>query len=241
MRIGVISDLHATVAALAAVLRDLDDRSVDQIVCLGDVVDMGPSPNEVIDLISARGIPCISGNHDRLSEHPGHPLLAEIEAWTLDRLSPQNLAWLAALPAERMFDAGGVRLLCVHGSPHADTDQVTEHTSWPQLEAWWGERQFDVMVCGHTHVQLARRAGSHTIVNVGSVAQPFERPFDGKPPRVLPACDYAIVEGSAAGASVELRRIPLPWEAFVSELRSAAFPQPDTWLAQWRRTGQGAA
>ncbi len=238
-RLGLISDLHATLPALDAVLADLDARGVERVVCLGDIVDMGPQPAQVIDRLRERGIPCIGGNHDTLDERPGFPLLRAVEDWTRAQLSGEQRAWLDALPSERVERLGPWTVLCVHGSPAGVCDQVLATTPWTQLEAWWGDRDFDVMVCGHTHVQTARREGAKLVVNVGSVAQPFARPFvpgpGAAPPSVLKACDYAILEASPAGVSAQLMRVPLPWEAFEASLRASDFPQPDVWLQQWRR------
>lgn len=238
MRVGLISDLHAMLPALDAVLADLDTRDVDRIICLGDIVDMGPQPVEVMDRLAERGIACVRGNHDPLDEHPAFPLLRAVEDWTRERLGPARVAQLSALPLEMELDLDGQRMLCVHGSPSGMTHQVLDTTPWPQLAAWWGDRVFDVMVCGHTHVQVLRRRHGHTVVNVGSVGQPFAEPFNGEPPRVLKRCDYAIVEGGPAGVSVELRQVPLPWDDFVKTLYEADFPAPERWLAQWGARGQ---
>ncbi|MCO4762186.1 MAG: metallophosphoesterase family protein [Myxococcales bacterium] len=233
MRVGLISDLHAMLPALDAVLAELDQANVDQIICLGDIVDMGPQPAEVLDRLAERNIVCIQGNHDPLDENPEFPMLRVVEQWTRDRLGADRVAALTALPTELMVDLAGHKLLCVHGSPNSFNDQVLDSTPWSQLAGWWGDRQFDVMACGHTHVQLLRRQAGHTIVNVGSVGQPFAAPFSGAPPRVLKHCDFAIVEGGPGGVSVELRRTALPWDAFVQSLRDADFPDPERWLQQW--------
>jgi hypothetical protein len=106
----------------------------------------------------------------------------------------------------------------------------------------------DGLVAGHTHVQLVRRDGPHTFVNVGTTSQPFARPYDGKPPQVLPFCDYAIIDASAdtidhgqgarrvARIDVSLRRLSFPFSAFAAELRATSFPHQDAWLAQWARS-----
>lgn len=49
MRIAIISDIHGNLPALRAVLNDIESRAIDQIVCLGDLVDFAPWSNEVIN------------------------------------------------------------------------------------------------------------------------------------------------------------------------------------------------
>lgn len=62
MRCAVVSDIHANLDALEAVFYDVG--SVDQVWCLGDIVDMGPQPNECVEVLRARGSVCIFGNHE---------------------------------------------------------------------------------------------------------------------------------------------------------------------------------
>ena len=63
-RIAFISDIHANLEALNAVLQEIDTHGADMIICLGDVVGYGPNPKECIDIIRSREIPTIKGNHD---------------------------------------------------------------------------------------------------------------------------------------------------------------------------------
>lgn len=146
MRVAFISDLHASLDALDAVLEDLHARGVQRVVCLGDIVDLGPEPAGTLERLRERGIPCIRGNHDTLDEHPPIPRLLELERWTRAQLSAAQLAWLEALPTERLEDLDGLSVLCVHASPRSVSDQVLADTSFDTLSSWWGDRRFDVMV-----------------------------------------------------------------------------------------------
>lgn len=235
MRIGLFSDIHATPVALDAVLAALDAATVDQLVCLGDVVDMGPAPNETVEGLRTRRIPTLRGNHDTLDEAPDFAVLADIERWTAETLLPEHSAWLDALPMTWSVEAHGLRLLCSHGTPRDNREGLLDDTPWATLREAVGEAPFDVLAGGHTHVQLVRRDGAQTIVNVGSAAQPFARPFDGRPPALLPFCDFAVVELGPAGVGVELRRIALPWEPFVASMRASAMPHSEAMLGQWTR------
>lgn len=64
IQIAKFSDIHANLIALQEVLKDIDRRGISEIYCLGDLVDFGPSANEVIKIIQERNIPCLLGNHD---------------------------------------------------------------------------------------------------------------------------------------------------------------------------------
>lgn len=120
MRIGLISDIHANLEALEAVLAVLDREQIDYLACLGDVVGYGAQPDECCNLVRARADVTVLGNHDAAvcgrMDYTYYRLAAR-EA--LDRharaLSPENLEWLRSLPyAHRLGDV----TFC-HGSPVA--------------------------------------------------------------------------------------------------------------------------
>lgn len=234
-RLALISDLHATTCALDAVLAELDALGIERIVCLGDIVDLGPEPGEVVDRLRERDIPCIRGNHDRLDEQLPVPRLRAVEDWTREQLSPEQRAWLDTLPTERWEDLDGCRVWCVHGSPDGLTAGFGADTP-PEVLARWAEVPWDVLACGHTHVQCVRRFGSRTLVNVGSVAQPFAHARE-VPPHTLPFCDYAVLEASGGAVSVQLRRRPLPLEPMLTAYRRSTFPDWEQWVRTWRIRG----
>ena len=234
MRVALISDLHANTVALDAVFADIDACRVDTILCLGDIVDMGPEPNEVVQRLRARAVRCIAGNHDPLDEVTPNPVLEAIRDWSAQVLSAENAQWLASLPPRLSLEIEGVRLLAVHGSPRSVVDNITADVSDAELRVWCAGHPFDVLVCGHTHVQLQRDLDGATLINCGSVGQPFSRPFDGSgPPTVLPRCDYAILDLRAGQlVSVEFRHIPLDLQA-MRQTYPDDFPHRAVWLASW--------
>ena len=61
---GVVSDIHGNVEALSAVLAEIDRRSIQHMICLGDVIGYGPNPMECLDLVRQRSRACLMGNHD---------------------------------------------------------------------------------------------------------------------------------------------------------------------------------
>ncbi|HEY0054609.1 MAG TPA: metallophosphoesterase family protein, partial [Pedobacter sp.] len=64
MRIALFSDIHANLPALKGFFKDVEQRKVDALYCLGDLVGYNTWPDEVIAEIRKRGIPTIAGNHD---------------------------------------------------------------------------------------------------------------------------------------------------------------------------------
>src|ERR1700689_3035979 len=94
MRLAVISDIHANLAALEAVLDDIASKSPDAIINLGDCVSGPLWPKETMELLEARGVPSVRGNHDRwLGDRPAKRLAAS------DRFAHDSLgeAWIRKL------------------------------------------------------------------------------------------------------------------------------------------------
>jgi putative phosphoesterase len=233
MRLALISDLHGNLVALDAVLAALDQRGVDQIVCLGDVVDLGPRPEETVQRLRQRGIPCVRGNHDTLDEHPAHPRLLELEQWTADVLSDDSCAWLNTLPMSMEIDLDGLKVLAVHGSPLDVRHQLLDSTPRETLESWCDQLRFDVLAAGHTHVQTLRHLDHRVLLNVGSLGMPFLRALGRPPPTMLARSDYAIIEHVNGVTDIALCQLPLDMDRFVASMHASGIPHPEHWLAQW--------
>ncbi|MEN0062739.1 MAG: metallophosphoesterase family protein [Myxococcota bacterium] len=235
-RLAIVSDIHANLDALDAVLADIDRIGADRIVCLGDMVDVGPRPVATVERLRARCDVIIGGNHDPLDESPQTEFLADLAAWTRDQLAPPLRPWLSALPAEAVIELDGASVWCVHGSPWSTTDSVLPSTPQTQLRAWMAGRQHDVLACGHTHVQLCRRVDDTVIVNVGSVGMPFLEPIDGhRPPVVLPWAEYAMVTSDAGLTSIDLRRVPYDQDQLRRTVGDSGMPHGEQWLATIRK------
>ncbi|MBX3271854.1 MAG: metallophosphoesterase family protein [Sandaracinaceae bacterium] len=235
MQVALVSDIHAHRVALEAVLAEIDRLGVDQVICLGDVVDVGPHPAQTLAILREREIVCVRGNHDPLDEGPSHAFLRDLEEWTRAQLGAEARAWLASRPLEHAVDLDGTRLHCVHGSPRSVREDVLATTPDDELDAWTRHLDFDVLACGHTHVSMARRLAGRWVVNVGSTGQPFAAPYAGEgSPVILPFFEFAIVRGGRRGPSVELRRVPADRAQVERATRESGMPHAEAWLAQWR-------
>ena len=152
MRALILSDIHGNLEALQAVLAAAG--SYDQIWNLGDMVGYGASPNQVLDLLRPISILNVRGNHDRvccgLTSAVGfNPVARAAAQWTQAELTPDNLAWLRAVPQGPLHpEHQGIT--CAHGSPLNE-----DHYILNMRDAWAPLQQMTTAITffGHTHVQ----------------------------------------------------------------------------------------
>ena len=181
MRIAIISDIHANLEALSAVLEDILRRQADRIVCLGDIVGYGADPADCVTLVREHASFSVLGNHDAASFSPQqrayfNPLALEAVRWTAGQLDEKHTSWLRQLPYRVSFE----NLLFVHSAPRApeEWDYV-----FGGMEARMQGRYFFERICfiGHSHIPgihpLDSDVGEYSpahrfIINVGSVGQP---------------------------------------------------------------------
>ena len=159
MRVAVLSDIHANLRALEAILAQAG--AVDALWHLGDVVGYGPDPDAVVARLDALGAVGVRGNHDLAAT--GDEVIRDFNAdaraameWTRRTIAPATLAWLAALPERRTVDGFSL----VHGSPRDPTWEyiLTEEVAAANIALLSTQLGF----FGHTHLPIAylQAAGS---------------------------------------------------------------------------------
>jgi predicted phosphodiesterase len=157
MKVAVISDIHANLPALEAVLAEIDKDPPDEIWCLGDVVGYGAQPNECARITAERSDLCLAGNHDlaalgALDISSFSPAAAEAAVWTQGQLADESRAFLESL--EPTGESRDVALY--HASPR---DPIWEYVLWPdQAGACIASQATRVAMIGHSHVALCFRA-----------------------------------------------------------------------------------
>lgn len=164
MKIAVISCIHGNLAALEAVLADIDQQGAAQTFCLGDLVGYGPYPNEVVKVIRDRQIPSCQGCWDEdiidglnACECSYPSLLAEkrgrlAHEWTDAEVTAETREYLAQMPLALRHE----NLCFVHGSPQSQHEYLLPETSaFLALERVMSTGA-DVLFCGHTHVPYVR-------------------------------------------------------------------------------------
>ena len=205
MRIAVLSDMHGNNLAFEAVLAEIKGQGADQIVCLGDAIQGGPQPAEVVQNLRALNCPVVIGNADAWllsgvetgdERIPPDRLkkMEEIRLWSLSQLSDDDRAFIANFqPTVTIPLGGGLELLCFHGSPTSFNDIILPHASKDVFEKYLGAYSDKILAGGHTHAQQVRRSGDLFFFNPGSVGLAYSHyQPDGKF-RVDHWADYAIL------------------------------------------------
>jgi diadenosine tetraphosphatase ApaH/serine/threonine PP2A family protein phosphatase len=231
MHVAVISDVHANLHALEAVLADIDRERVDAVWSLGDVVGYGPQPSRCCELVAAHADVSLCGNHDlgallAIDLDDFSPDAAAAARWTSSELSEDDREYLKSLEPH----AETPRATLVHGSPR---DPVWEYVLTPDaVLAAIEEAARPLLLVGHSHVALALElteelAGglapdgtqvcldekARRLLNPGSVGQPR----DGDPRAAWLLLDFDRLLAT-------FRRVDYPIDRTQAEIRAAGLP-----------------
>jgi putative phosphoesterase len=166
MKIGLISDVHATAAPVAEALALFRQHHVDMTICGGDIAGYGQELDQTVDLLIESKSNVILGNHD---------------IWYLDESGPEEHKWIkdffSALPKTLNFSAAGKQVYVVHASPpHSIIDGINlldeDANVKPEQKTQWtntmDEFDYDVLIVGHTHQVFAEKLGNTLVINPGS-------------------------------------------------------------------------
>ncbi|MFM8320977.1 MAG: metallophosphoesterase family protein [Chloroflexota bacterium] len=222
MKIALLTDVHANLAALQAVAADIDAWGPDRVVVGGDLVNRGPRPRECLELVQQRmdreGWLVTRGNHEEyvmLHAQPDTPAsgpAAEVNrasAWTYAQLG-RDVGPLQDMPLQLSLEGpSGEELRFVHGSMRGLRDGIYPETTDRELPAMLGlngraAQRLGVFAVGHTHRPLVRHLDGVLVVNAGSAGLPFDQ--DTRP-------SYARLACGAAGWQAEIVRVDYDLQA----------------------------
>jgi putative phosphoesterase len=236
MRYALISDIHANLPALRAVLADVRAREgIGATYHLGDLVGYAPWPNEVVAMLAAEGIHGVAGNYDstvatdyahcgcKYEDPRQEELSHQSYAWTRENVSSETKAMLAALPFRidlRPFGghAAGPKVTLLHGNHVLNTMYLYEERPDSILQSMAetvGARAGDVICFGHTHKPWQRMVDGVHFVNTGSVG----RPKDGDP-----RAGYVILDVTDGGVAAEFIRVDYNVEEAAAGIAASTLP-----------------
>ncbi|WP_319371861.1 metallophosphoesterase family protein [uncultured Ilyobacter sp.] len=213
-KIAVISDIHGNIPALEAVLKDIEDKKISRIFCLGDLAGKGPDSCEAVDIVRKKCEVVVKGNWEYFISEQEDNEFEEV-LWHRRILGDKRLEYLRGLPLYHEFYMSGKLIRICHASPkdvfkrvHATAtyDEKTELFEAPEES----ESDSDVVIYGDIHGAYSQCFDQKMIFNVGSVGNPLE----------LTQASYGIIEGKyksfeMATFSMSIVRVPYDIELAV--------------------------
>lgn len=211
MKYAIISDIHSNLEALEKAMSIIEEKNVDEIICLGDVVGYGANPNECVEIVRSRCTTTVLGNHDAAALDPSlahdfNAIARKAVVWTSQQLTKESTEFLESLPLTEQKE----NILFVHSSPAMPE-------AWDYIidseDAVSAIRYFDEKICfiGHTHVPgifsprgrvKSIQIGEQCIVNVGSIGQPR----DGNPKLAFGIFDSTAWEYELIRSEYEIQK-----------------------------------
>lgn len=225
-RVAAIYDIHANLPALEAVLDEIRQSEVDQIVVGGDVLP-GPMPRETLTRLVDLDVPAqfIYGNGEVavLEQMAGRdPAVPEqyrsVIQWNARQLDSEHAKVLTSWPKtiDVSIQGLGAVLFC-HATPRDENECFTRLTAEDRVANLFAEVSASIVICGHTHMQFDRRIGDIRVVNAGSVGMPFGDPGA-----------YWLL----LGPDVRLRRTPYDLRRAADRIRDTDYPQAEDFAAR---------
>jgi predicted phosphodiesterase len=244
MRVAVLSDIHGNAVALEAVLTDLESYPADQLVCLGDAVQGGAQPVEVVARLRTLGCPVVMGNADawllsgrETGTETVSPAQEAMRQWSLGRLSDADRRFIADfVPTYTVPLPGGKSLLAFHGSPTSFDDILLPDTPYEDFARLYGPFAPAILTGGHTHLQYVRRLGETFYFNPGSIGVVYDQQQPDEPETLLrldPWAEYAVLEVTGERLALEFRRVPFAVDSLIAAARDSGCPGSERYAAQY--------
>ena len=211
MKIAIISDIHGNLEALKATLKDIEERKVEKIICLGDIIAKGVHPKECLALIRTKCEIVLQGNCDIYfsTEHKNIDEMDEQERkrikWNQSLINKEDREYLLNLPFCYEFYMSGSLVRLFHATPTANNKAVlnvnsieTKYQMFLPSEKTQSQDIADIIIYGHIHHPYMDKIYNKTIINVGSVGNSFDViRNENKDSNVLETTksNYLIIEG----------------------------------------------
>jgi putative phosphoesterase len=247
MRIAVISDMHGNDYAFEKVEADIKRQGVDQIVCLGDAIQGGAQPKEVVQRLRGMNCPVVMGNADDWmltgvdsgrEQIPAERLkkMEAIREWSLSKLTEEDKEFISKFqPTVTLQVEKGLNLLCFHGSPTDYEDVIRSTTPEEDFQKLLGAYNKNILTGGHTHAQQVRRCGEYFFFNPGSVGFAYSAYQPDGQFQVDAWAEYAILSVERGDIDLKFRRIPYDPNDVIQIFRKSGRPFAEDSIAQYQR------
>jgi putative phosphoesterase len=247
MRVAVFSDMHGNDLAFEAVEKDIEKQNVDQMVCLGDAIQGGPQPAEVVQRLRRLGCPVVMGNADawlisgKETIDEGIPAerlrkMGEIRLWSLSQLTEADHVFISSFQPTILIPLENhLSLLCFHGSPLSFDDAILPAAPEEDFQKFLGAYANHILTGGHTHAQQIRRNGEYFFFNPGSVGFAYSHNQPDAQFYADPWAEYAILTVENGRVSLEFHRVPFNASQLARIYLESGRPFAQEAIAQYQR------
>ena len=218
MKIAIISDIHGNLEALKSVLNDIENRNINKIYCLGDLIAKGSHPKECINLIKEKCEIVLKGNCDEyftsdIDLSTKSPQEVDRIKWNKSMLDEDDINYLVNLPFCHEFYMSGRLVRLVHAHPNkidkfaGNIDSINNiyELVLPSNNTISNEKA-DVLIYGHIHTPYVQKMYNRYIINTGSVGNAidvFRNPSKDGNIKNTTVANYLILSGNLGSKNID--------------------------------------
>lgn len=190
MKLGIIADIHSNIIALKTIIKEFEKMNIDKIVCCGDIIGIGPYPEETVqEFIRLKDkLIAIRGNHEqylvngfpkKIHDDKRKMSLEEIQnhEWTHNQLSNSSIQFIKSLPIYENIVVDNINIYLVH-YPTTSNGEYKKHFKNPtfnEVKELFSDIESNIFLYGHTHVSSKIFEENIWYINPGSVRLPYDK------------------------------------------------------------------
>lgn len=233
MKVAVISDIHGNPQAFDNFLKIMDEEGIEKIICLGDIIGIGPHPDECVKRIIKLGkrlICCVRGNHeDRflfgipefIHDNKRRMTEEEIiqENWVKNQISEESRSFISSLNQEELIEIDGIKIQVMHypSSENMEYKRFNYHPTMEDCQTLFEKYSADVMLFGHTHTDFINHKYDTWYINPGSLGTTSYRSYS----------TFGILNIENGHISYEQRPNLFDLNSFIKEVNAVRYPRFD--------------
>lgn len=244
MKIGIISDVHSNIDALKQTFRRFNDEKVDKVICIGDVIGIGPYPEQCIQFLMDNKevlLAFVKGNHEDYllngipkrnhNEKNAKPMTEEqiaTHVWNHLRLNNEQIEFIKTLKSNDYIEIEGKKISVEH-YPMDENNNFKKFIKMPnnkEIKELFKEKQADVYLFGHTHRKYYLEDNGKYYINPGSLGCPINS--DGANAGILEICNDKI----------KYRQLEIEYniEKVINEIKQLNYPLCDFMIDKFYRS-----
>ena len=242
-KIALISDIHSNIVALKAVLKDIEDRGINRIFCLGDLVLKGSSPCEVVDIVKDKCEVVLKGNGD---DGAVNPQGIKNKQWYKSYLGNERIKYLDGLPMFKDVYISGSHIRMFHATKNDFEYRIFDTSTVEEKMKLFDDEENnvpDIVIYADIHKQYMQKIKNKTIINIGSVGSEMECSIlDDVEVNMeeMTQAHYCIIEGELdclerKPISIQFVRVPYNIDEEIELARKNASPSIEKYIDELKK------